>query len=119
MKIDKHNIVIFLLLLFIEIMIALFVHDNFIRPFIWDVIVIFLVYYFVKIFYSWNDTKVIIWVFLFAVFLEFMQYINLIEILSIENKVLQIAIGSVFDLKDIAMYAIWSIILYIMSRRKK
>ncbi len=118
MKINKKNLFIFLLLLVIEIIIALFVHDNFIRPFVGDLIVVFLVYYFVKIFYSWNDTKVIIWVFLFAVFVEILQYFKLIEVLWIENRVLQIAIGSTFDIKDIVMYGLWCIILYIVSGKK-
>jgi hypothetical protein len=36
--------------------------------------------------------------------MEFMQYLNLIEILKIQNKILKIIIGSVFDWKDILAY---------------
>ena len=105
-KINIKNLIIFIFLLVIEIYIAIFVHDNFIRPFIWDLLVVILIFYFIKIFVNnnKNNIKIIIWIFIFSVFFEFMQYLNLIEILKIQNKIIKIIIGSVFDWKDILSY---------------
>ena len=105
-KINIKNLMIFIFLLVIEIFIATFVHDNFIRPFIWDLLVVILIFYFIKIFVNSNknNIKIIIWIFIFSVFFEFMQYLNLIEILKIQNKIIKIIIGSVFDWKDILSY---------------
>ena len=105
-KINIKNLIIFIILLAIEISIALFIHDDFIRPFIWDLLVVILIYYFIRIFYQKHSTKLIIWIFIFWVFIEFLQYLNLIEILNIQNKILKVIIGSVFDWKDILAYGV-------------
>ena len=42
--------VLTILLLFTEVMIALFVHDKFIRPYVGDVLVVICIYTFVRIF---------------------------------------------------------------------
>lgn len=111
MKINKKNLIIFLILLAMEIFIAVYIHDNFIRPFIWDLLVVILIYYFIKIFYQKNNIKVIIWVFIFWILIELLQYINLTEILNVKNNIIKIIIGSTFDLKDILAYWIGCVIL--------
>jgi len=115
MKINKKNLIIFIILFIIETFIALYVHDNFIRPFIWDLLVVILIFYFIKIFVNNNkkNINIIIWVFIFSIFFEFMQYLNLIEILNIQNKIIKIIVGSVFDWKDILSYWIGCGILII------
>ena len=48
-EIMKKNVLIFVLLLCIEIIIAIFVHDNFVRPYLGNVIIVALIYFFLKI----------------------------------------------------------------------
>ncbi len=48
MRINKKYIISFLILFIIEALIALFVHDNFIRPYIGDILVIILMYTFIR-----------------------------------------------------------------------
>ena len=45
-----HYGITFLILLMIEVVIAIYVHDDFIRPYIGDVLVVAVVYCFVRIF---------------------------------------------------------------------
>ena len=61
---------------------------------------------------------VLIWVFIpnglsqlplyvlaFACFIEILQYFQLVDVLGISNRILRIALGSTFDLKDMVSYA--------------
>ncbi len=48
MKINKRYLSAFFILLTIEVFIALFVHDNFIRPYIGDVLVVIVIYTFIR-----------------------------------------------------------------------
>ncbi|WP_300346457.1 DUF2809 domain-containing protein [Clostridium sp.] len=112
MKINKNYIIAFLILLFTEIFIALFVHDNFIRPYIGDVIVIPVLYCFIKGLFNFESRKLPIYLFIFGVFVELLQYIKIIEILGLEHiKFFRILIGTSFDFKDILCYLIGSLIL--------
>ncbi len=119
-KIKYFNI--FLLFLFAEIFIAIFVKDRFIRPYLGDVLVVVLVYFFIKIFILNKIKFLSIYVFVFAVFVEFLQYINIVDILHLANiNFFKILIGTTFDIKDIFCYFLGSIPLFILDlliRRK-
>lgn len=113
---------IFLLFLFAEIFIAIFVKDRFIRPYLGDVLVVVLVYFFIKIFILNKIKFLSIYIFVFAVFVEFLQYINIVDILHLANiNFFKILIGTTFDIKDIFCYFLGSIPLFILDlliRRK-
>ena len=116
MQVHVYNLICFVLVFLLEIYIAIFVHDNFIRPFVGDMLVVILLYFFVRIFYVKNRKKVILGVLLFAYLVEILQFFNIIELVWIENKVLRIAIGSVFDWKDIISYTVWAMILILFEK---
>lgn len=48
--------------------------------------------------------------FAFAVTVEVLQFINIIALLGVENQNVQIAVGAVFDLMDIAAYALAAVV---------
>lgn len=114
-----------LFLLFLEIFIALYVHDDFIRPYIGDMIVVILIYTFVRIWLPEKVRLLSLYVFIFAVFVELLQYFRIVEILGLyNNRLMRIVIGSVFDIKDILCYLVGCVILasyeaviYKMERR--
>lgn len=110
-----------ILLLLVEIFIALFVHDNFIRPYIGDVLVVVVIYTFVRIFIPEKVSWLPLYIFIFAAFVETLQYFNIIELLGLEdNRFMSILIGSVFDIKDIICYGAGCLILgiYEITDRK-
>ncbi|WP_341456922.1 DUF2809 domain-containing protein [Clostridium chromiireducens] len=112
MKINCKNLSIFVILLMVEIAIALFIHDKIIRPFIGDVLVVCLIYFFLKSFIN-KGKFLILYVFLFACFIEFTQYLNIISFLHLENvKIVQIVLGSTFDVGDIFCYFIGTVLIY-------
>lgn len=57
---------VFILLLFVEIMIALYVHDSFVRPYLGDVLAVVVVYCFIRIFITGRVGVLPLGVFFFA-----------------------------------------------------
>ncbi len=118
-KINIKYMISFILLLAIEIFIALFVHDKIIRPYIGDVLVVILMYTFIKIFT--DKIKLLpVYLFLFAVMVEIAQYFNIISMIGLEkNRAAAVIIGSSFDIADIVCYLCGSLILIIYEKIKK
>ncbi len=56
------NLLLFLILLAIEVLIALFIHDSFVRPYVGDILAVTVVYFFLRIFipekYPWLPAAV-------------------------------------------------------------
>ena len=110
MKTNKQRLtytIIFILLFSVEVLIALFVHDSFVRPFVGDILVVMLVCAFLRIFISDKVRFLPIFATLFAVTVEVLQYFDFVKLLGLENNpVISIALGRTFDIKDIVCYII-------------
>ena len=101
-----------LFLLLIEVIIALYVHDDYIRPYVGDVLVVIVIYTFIRIIVPEKCKLIPLILFVFAAGVELLQLANIVEILGVaDNKFLKILIGSVFDIKDIVCYAVGCVIL--------
>ena len=109
-------IISFLLIFCIEVVIALYVRDNFIRPYVGDMLVVVLVYSFVRIFLPTGIPRMSFYVFLFACFVEVLQYFRLVETLGITNRAARIILGSTFDWADIACYAVGCVFIVLFER---
>lgn len=120
----KFNIKSFLLsLIFLGslIYIALFVNDQFVRPFLGDVLVVGWLYLCVKSFIKIKNSTLAHSVLLFACMIEVAQFFNLVTLLGLQHiKAARIIIGSTFDWLDILAYGIgWACILLIEFYRFK
>lgn len=112
--------VVFLILLALEVLIALYVHDKLIRPYIGDIIVVMVLYAAVRVVRPEGFILLPLYLFLFAALVEGLQFFNLIELLKVENNtLLRVLIGSVFDVKDILCYGIGCILLGIFEWKIK
>ena len=94
----------FIILVVIEVLIGKFAH-GFIRGYVGDMLVVIVIYTFIRIFIPERFPYLSVAVFLFAVFVEIMQGINIADTLGITNENVRIAIGTKFDIKDIFCYA--------------
>lgn len=102
----------FVILLFIEVMIALYVRDSFVRPYVGDMLVVIAIYCFIRIFIPDKICLLPLYIFIFATGVEILQYFNIVEILGLENNTFfSLLIGSVFDIKDIGCYGVGCLIL--------
>lgn len=89
----------------IEVLIALFVRDRFIRPYVGDMLVVVLIYTFLKIFFTEKPKLLPLYVFLFALLTEILQAVKIVELLGLaDNRFFSILIGTTFDIKDIICY---------------
>lgn len=104
----RFNLNYFLLtviLFIVEVCIALFVHDQFIRPYFGDVLVVILIYCFVKSFFNFSVAKTAIGVLLFAFSIEILQYLTIVEKLNLQhNRLARTVIGTSFAWEDILAY---------------
>lgn len=116
-KQSKWYLLVTICLLFTEIAIALFVKDKIIRPYIGDLLVVILIYAFVKIWISNREILVAISVFVFACFIELLQYFHIVEVLGLDdNKVATVIIGSKFNTLDIVMYLMGTIVVILTEK---
>ena len=103
----KQYFSIFLTVLATEVLIALYVHDDFVRPYLGDVLVVILIYCFVKSFLKIPVWPAAIGVMLFAFAVEFAQYMNLVEVLRLqESRLARTVIGTSFSWMDMLTYVI-------------
>ena len=97
--------ILFLILLLTEILIGLYVHDNFIRPYIGDVLVTILICCLFRAIIPKGIRLLPAYVLIFAAFVEFTQYIRIVEILGLENnRLLSTIIGTSFSHIDLVCY---------------
>lgn len=114
----KFNLTYFLLTLLIfllEVLIATKLKNIFfVRAYLGDVIVVILLYTFVKSFVKLNDQKLITGIFIFSCLVEFAQYFNIAEKLGFQpGSVMYVIIGNSFSWIDILCYAVGCLLLYI------
>lgn len=96
---------IFISIFIVEVIIALFIRDNFIRPYFGDYLVIFLVYYFLLSFINADKNKIALGVLQFAFIVETIQAYNILKYFNLEKyKVLRIVAGNTFSFEDLIIY---------------
>jgi DNA integrity scanning protein DisA with diadenylate cyclase activity len=111
---------LFLLLLAIEIFIAKFIHDRFIRPFVGDVLVVVLIYFFLKTFIQTNNRYLLVGVWAFACAVEVLQSFHLVNLLGLQNnKLMVIILGATFDWYDLLAYSIGIVLLQLYEFESK
>ncbi len=111
---------IFLLLLFTEIYIGLYVHDNFIRPYIGDVLVTILICCLCRTVIPKGVSALPIFVFVFATLVEFAQYFEIVKVLGLENnRLLSTIIGTSFSPIDLICYGVGCLIFWVAEKTVK
>ena len=117
MAFHKNYFLLTILLFAIEVMIALFIHDSIIRPYIGDVIVVILMYCFVKSFFNFAVLPIALGILLFAFGIETLQYFNIIVHLGLEkSRLATTLIGNSFAWIDMLTYVIGILIVIIAEK---
>ena len=106
MKQRKPYIIIFIAIFAVETCIALFVHDDIVRPYIGDVIVMWAVYCLAQIILGgrFGSYKVAVGSLIFAFFVELLQKIRIVDVLGIKSPILRTIIGTSFAPADLICY---------------
>lgn len=113
----KQYFILAVLLFIIEVLIALFVHDTIIRPYIGDLLVVILIYCFLKSFLNISVLTAAVSVLSFSFVVEMMQYFKIVEVLGLQNnKVAKIIIGTSFAWIDLLVYVLGIAIVLIVEK---
>ena len=123
--INKYHFAIAVLIFIIEVLIALFAHDGFVRPYLGDVLVVILIYCFLKSFFDVPPFKLSMLVLAFSFFVEFLQYISIVKRLGLEeSEIARTVIGTYFTWHDLVAYVtgiaiVLTIEYYAQKRNRK
>lgn len=102
---NKNYFGLAVLIFAVEVLIALFITDRFIRPYLGDVLVVILIYCFIRSFLQAPVFPLAMLVLLFSFTIELLQYINIVKKLGLENsKIASTVIGTQFEWIDLAAY---------------
>ena len=106
-KLNKTYLTITILFLITEVLIAVYLKTGFIRHTLGDFISTILLYTFFKSFFKLNSIKLGISVITFAFIVEFSQWINILEIIGLENNhLVKVILGSTFQFSDLVAYTL-------------
>lgn len=106
----------------IEVVIATWLKNIFwIRAFLGDVLVVILIYMFIKTFFRINieqqNSSLLIGIFIFSCLIEFAQFFKFAELLGFkDNKLAMIVLGNSFSWVDILCYLLGCIIIYFFRK---
>lgn len=107
-----------ILIFTIEVLIALFVHDAFIRPYFGDVLVVILMYCFIKSFVSLPVFSVALSVLAFAFLIEILQGCNIVTKIGLgKSKLANVVLGNSFSWMDFITYSAGFLIIIVTENR--
>ena len=106
-------VAIFCSLLAVEVCIALFVHDAFVRPYVGDMLVTLLLCCMCRVILPDKIRLLPVFVFLFAACVEIAQYFDVVALMGLtDNRLLSIALGRTFSWMDLVCYAIGCVVAF-------
>ncbi len=101
-----------------EVLIALFVHDAIVRPYIGDVLVVILIYCTIQAFFNVPVKACAIGVLLFAFTIELLQYFKIVKLLGLmDHPVARVVIGTSFAWTDLLAYIAGVVIILVWENR--
>jgi hypothetical protein len=110
LRFDRISFILALALLATEVLIALFVRNRFVRPYVGDVLVVMLIFFAVRAVWPVRAVPLAIGVLCFAVAVEATQAMGLIEILGwSDNTLAKLVMGNTFQWGDLVCYLIGSV----------
>ena len=110
-------VLMLIVLLGVEVGIALFVHDDFVRPYIGDVLVTVLLCCLCRVALPEGVPALPLYVFVFAALVEAVQYVDIVKLLGWEdNAFLSTIIGRTFSWVDILCYGVGCLVFWMIER---
>ena len=118
LRFSRPHFLIALVLLVMEIAIALFAHDNFVRPYLGDLLVVMLLHFGIRSIAATAPQRVALAVLLFAYVIEITQAFHLIDHLGLTGNIIaQLVLGHQFQWFDLVMYAIGCVLAFAVDQR--
>ena len=106
-RFHENSFLIAVIVFIVEVLIALYITDNFVRPYVGDVLVVILIYYFVKAFFRISVWPLAIGTLLFSYLIETLQYFQFVKLIGLgDNQFANIVIGNSFAWEDMIAYTV-------------
>ncbi len=117
---SKTYFLLAVLLFAVEVCIALFYTDQFIRPFLGDALVVCLIYCSVRTFIQNDSRKISCAVLIFACVIEILQYFDYVKLLGLENnRAISVIMGRTFEWLDFAAYFAGFLLILIFEKMRQ
>ncbi len=118
MKLNYGNFIVFMLLFFVEVLIAAYVKQEFIRSIFGDFIVVIMLYYFFKSIIDTKPIYIAALVLIIAYTIEFLQLINLQSLLKFQkNVLLNLILGTTFSTYDLIAYTLGIVTVFFIDKK--
>ena len=118
LTLNRKYFLLTIVLFLIEVFIALYVHDNFVRPFFGDFLVVILVYCFIRSFLNISVISASISALLFSYSVEIAQYFNMVEVLGLQkSRLARTVIGTSFAWEDIVAYTLGIVFVILLEKK--
>lgn len=98
----------------IEVLIAVFVHDSFVRPYLGDVLAVVFVWLGLRILFPEKPRYMSLAAFGIAVAVELLQLTNLSELFG-RGSVFSVIVGGTFDFADILCYFCGGVVCFLLD----
>lgn len=107
LRFNKLYFALAVVLFIIEVLIAAFAHDKIIRPYVGDLLVVILIYCFIKAFLNTPGLSTALSVLLFSYTVEVLQYFHIVNRLGLQkSNIAKIIIGTSFEWIDLLAYTV-------------
>ncbi len=117
MALNKIYLLLFFLLILVETLIAIYLHDGIIRPFLGDTLATIALYFLLCSFLPFSSRSMIILALLISFGIEFLQYMHFLEWAGWQNiRILRIVLGSSSDFRDLLAYSLGAILVYFFEK---
>jgi hypothetical protein len=116
---NNKYLILTIILFVIEVLIAVFVRDAFVRPYVGDYLVVILIYCAVRTVLKASVWKVAVGVLLFSFLIETLQYFHIVNRLGLENNVVaRTVIGYGFEWADFVAYTLGILTVLAFENKK-
>ena len=106
LRLHRTSLFIAIALLAIEVLIALFMRDRFVRPYLGDVLVVMLIFFALRALHPFRPVPLALGTFVFAVAVEVLQAWDLIGRLGWSSSTMaKLVLGNTFQWGDLVCYA--------------
>ncbi|MGK7929452.1 MAG: DUF2809 domain-containing protein [Spirulina sp.] len=112
MRFKTYYFVWSVILFLTELYIALYIDDDFIRPYVGDILVVILIYSLVRTFFKVAILTTATGVLIFSFGVEILQYFKIVELLGLESSAIaRTVIGTTFVWEDLIAYTVGFVLL--------
>ncbi len=117
LKFNKFYFIAFILLFITEVFIAAFLNDPIIRPYVGDLLVVILMYCFIKAFFKVRILPAAVGVLIFAYLVEWSQYLKLIKLLGWQQyRLAHLILGNSFEWIDMIAYTLGFFVVLLVEK---